>query len=163
VTKFQRLHVCAFSISLRKNTSIYVVCNIVSNSHVIYIYHIYPKALVTMTVTRKFFSILVSIVRFGHEVYPWQFVGMSILFAGLLMNDTMSLNDKAPKAKKEWERGYRAAYLFVFCCCFFFCAVQMLLSIVLQYHLFYYLLKKKQNKRREGAQTSLRFQMFISI
>jgi len=58
----------------------------------LFIFHIIrafsPVVLVTLTVTRKFFSVLVSILRFGHHVYPWQFLGMGVLFAGLVLGDT---------------------------------------------------------------------------
>ena len=41
---------------------------------------------VLITVTRKFFSILLSVVMFGHEVQIWQWVGVLSVFTGLVTN-----------------------------------------------------------------------------
>jgi UDP-galactose transporter B1 len=52
---------------------LFCLANAVGQLFIFYILRSFsPIVLVTLTVTRKFFSILVSIVRFGHAVYPWQ-------------------------------------------------------------------------------------------
>jgi UDP-galactose transporter B1 len=65
----------------------------------LFIFHIIrafsPVVLVALTVTRKFVSVLVSVVRFGHAVYPWQWLGMAVLFAGLAMGDLLGTSKPA--------------------------------------------------------------------
>jgi UAA transporter family len=39
---------------------------------------------VTVTITRKFFSILMSVALFGHPVAWWQWCGIFAVFAGLM-------------------------------------------------------------------------------
>jgi UDP-galactose transporter B1 len=63
---------------------------------------------VLITVTRKFFSILLSVVIFGHKVQSWQWVGCTMVFVGLLINTSGKLsageknkNDAGGKNKKD--------------------------------------------------------------
>jgi len=58
---------------------------------------------VLVTVTRKFFSILLSVIIFGHTVQWWQWIGVTSVFAGLLMNsiDKYLAKQAAAKEKKE--------------------------------------------------------------
>ena len=80
--------------------ALFSLANAVGQLFIFYIIRAFsPVVLVTLTVTRKFFSILVSILRFGHTVYPWQYLGMAVLFAGLVMGDAMG--SKGPKKKRD--------------------------------------------------------------
>jgi len=54
-------------------------------------------ACVKVCLTRKFFSILISILVFGHNVQWWQWLGVAIVFSGLLLN----LFDTYQYGKKE--------------------------------------------------------------
>mmetsp|Transcript_6667 Transcript_6667/g.9672 ORF Transcript_6667/g.9672 Transcript_6667/m.9672 type:complete len:371 (-) Transcript_6667:42-1154(-) len=58
---------------------------------------------VLVTVTRKFFSILLSILVFGHSVQYWQWLGVGAVFTGLFVNslDTYYAKSKKQKSKKE--------------------------------------------------------------
>ncbi len=63
---------------------------------------------VLITVTRKFFSILLSVVIFGHKVQSWQWIGCAMVFVGLLINTSGKLsaggknkNDADQKNKKD--------------------------------------------------------------
>lgn len=80
--------------------ALFSLANAIGQLFIFYIIRAFsPVVLVTLTVTRKFFSILVSIVRFGHHVYPWQYTGMAVLFSGLIM--TESAGRSKAKAKAE--------------------------------------------------------------
>ena len=46
-------------------------------------------ALVTVTVTRKLFSILLSVAFFGHQVSAGQLLGISLVFAGIVYEEKM--------------------------------------------------------------------------
>jgi len=55
----------------------------------------------TVTVTRKFFSILISVIVFGHEVNLMQWFGIGFVFAGLSVNIVAkSRSKKKPKEGK---------------------------------------------------------------
>lgn len=56
---------------------------------------------VLVTVTRKFFSILLSIVVFRHPVKYWQWLGVGAVFSGLVLNTIETYYSKAKKTKKE--------------------------------------------------------------
>lgn len=56
---------------------------------------------VLVTVTRKFFSILLSIVVFSHPVQYWQWLGVGAVFSGLVLNSLDTYNSKTKKTKKE--------------------------------------------------------------
>eukprot|EP00613_Pedinella_sp_CCMP2098_P024191 CAMPEP_0171718630 /NCGR_PEP_ID=MMETSP0991-20121206/20722_1 /TAXON_ID=483369 /ORGANISM="non described non described, Strain CCMP2098" /LENGTH=395 /DNA_ID=CAMNT_0012310033 /DNA_START=64 /DNA_END=1251 /DNA_ORIENTATION=+ len=75
--------------------ALFCLANAVGQLFIFYIIRAFnPVILVTLTVTRKFFSILISIVRFGHAVYPWQGFGMVILFSGLILTESAGRNKK---------------------------------------------------------------------
>lgn len=56
---------------------------------------------VLITVTRKFFSILISVLVFGHAVEWWQWGGVGFVFFGLLLNSWSKYRDAAPQSKIE--------------------------------------------------------------
>jgi len=66
--------------------------------------------LVTITTTRKFFSILGSVISYGHVVTLLQWGGVSLVFSGLII-DTFNKQDKksAPPDKKTKQK--RLLYL----------------------------------------------------
>ena len=50
-----------------------------------------------MTTTRKFFTILGSVVLFGNTLMTRQWIGTAIVFAGLILNDRFGKTVKAVK------------------------------------------------------------------
>ena len=57
---------------------------------------------VTVTITRKFFSILLSVVLFSHPVAPLQWVGIASVFAGLLYQPVeKAMRKKVKTAEKK--------------------------------------------------------------
>ena len=58
---------------------------------------------VLITVTRKFFSILLSVVMFGHKVEVWQWVGVLSVFTGLVSNSLDKFVSKRREVKIKRE------------------------------------------------------------
>eukprot|EP00934_Nitzschia_sp_Nitz4_P005379 Nitzschia sp. Nitz4//scaffold16_size188269//42829//44328//NITZ4_001780-RA/size188269-snap-gene-0.140-mRNA-1//-1//CDS//3329538484//5369//frame0 len=62
----------------------------------------------TITTTRKFFTILFSVIHFGHRFSPWQWVAVCMVFGGLYLSIAANNNKKKkpstspiPETKKE--------------------------------------------------------------
>lgn len=53
--------------------------------------------LTTVTTTRKFFTIMASVVYYGHTILPMQWLGVGIVFSGLVIN----IHHKYDKKKKK--------------------------------------------------------------
>lgn len=65
----------------------------------IFIFHTLAKfgsmALVTVTVTRKLFTILLSVFWFGHVMGGWQWVSVAVVFGGIGVEAFMKSGDKS--------------------------------------------------------------------
>jgi UDP-galactose transporter B1 len=59
--------------------------------------------LVTVTVTRKMLTMILSVVWFGHRLSPMQWVGVGLVFGGVFVEAQLSKQEKLAKdrAKKE--------------------------------------------------------------
>lgn len=49
------------------------------------VHHFSPLTCTTITTTRKFFTILLSVYKFGHVLSVWQWCSVTLVFAGLYM------------------------------------------------------------------------------
>lgn len=54
--------------------------------------------LVTVTVTRKMFTMILSILWFGHKISPMQLVGVGFVFGGIGAEGAIVRREKAQKA-----------------------------------------------------------------
>ncbi|KAI7158044.1 hypothetical protein KC349_g5193 [Hortaea werneckii] len=63
--------------------------------------HFGSLLLVTVTVTRKMLTMLLSVLWFGHRLSGWQWVGVGLVFGGVGVEGQIG---KLEKAKKERER-----------------------------------------------------------
>ncbi|KAI7225658.1 hypothetical protein KC330_g9073 [Hortaea werneckii] len=68
--------------------------------------HFGSLLLVTVTVTRKMLTMLLSVLWFGHRLSGWQWVGVGLVFGGVGVEGQIG---KWEKAKKERERRERVA------------------------------------------------------
>ncbi|KAI7674168.1 UAA transporter [Hortaea werneckii] len=66
--------------------------------------HFGSLLLVTVTVTRKMLTMLLSVLWFGHRLTGWQWVGVGLVFGGVGVEGQIG---KVEKAKKERERRER--------------------------------------------------------
>lgn len=57
--------------------------------------------LATITTTRKFFTILVSVVWFGHELQPKQWYGVGLVFSGLMIELVNKYMTKKPVKEEK--------------------------------------------------------------
>ena len=55
----------------------------------------------TMTTSRKFFSIFFSIIMYGHSVKPLQWVGIVVVFSGIIFDIVSSELRKRKKSKTD--------------------------------------------------------------
>ena len=55
----------------------------------------------TITTTRKFFTILFSVIHFGHQFSKWQWVSVCMVFSGLYLS--IVANSKGPS--KPWQQS----------------------------------------------------------
>ena len=55
--------------------------------------------LVTVTVTRKMLTMLLSVFWFGHSLHPWQWVGVGLVFGGIGAEAVVQKKEKEKKAR----------------------------------------------------------------
>jgi UDP-galactose transporter B1 len=69
--------------------------------------HFSSLLLVTVTVTRKMLTMLMSVVLFGHQVTQMQWVGVGLVFGGVGAEAVFNRREKAKKAaaKKKAEKA----------------------------------------------------------
>lgn len=58
------------------------------------IHHFSPLTCTTITTTRKFFTILLSVYKFGHVISVWQWCSVTIVFIGLYMEIVAKLFER---------------------------------------------------------------------
>ena len=65
--------------------------------------------LVTVTVTRKMFTMIISVVWFGHVLTKGQYLGVGLVFGGIGIEAELGKREKAKKAleKKKLEENAR--------------------------------------------------------
>lgn len=64
--------------------------------------------LVTVTVTRKMLTMIISVLWFGHSLSSMQWVGVACVFGGIGIEAELGKREKAAKARKL-EAEKRAA------------------------------------------------------
>lgn len=57
--------------------------------------------LVTVTVTRKMITMILSVVYFGHSLSGMQWFGVGLVFAGIGMEAELSKREKQKKLKEK--------------------------------------------------------------
>lgn len=67
--------------------------------------HFSSLLLVTVTVTRKMLTMLMSVVLFGHRVTPMQWVGVGLVFGGIGAEAEFKRREKAEKKKRAVAVG----------------------------------------------------------
>ncbi|CAM9703674.1 unnamed protein product [Chrysoparadoxa australica] len=80
----------------------FVLCAALGQACLFTIIHGYGSLVsVTVTITRKFFSILLSVYLFGHAVEWWQWVGMVMVFLGLCQSIVTKYSGGASKLEAK--------------------------------------------------------------
>ena len=59
----------------------------------------------TITTTRKFFTILFSVLHFGHSFSSLQWVSIGLVFSGLYLSIVVTNNKKGQEQEQEQEHG----------------------------------------------------------
>jgi solute carrier family 35 (UDP-galactose transporter), member B1 len=63
--------------------------------------------LVTVTVTRKMFTMILSVVAFGHRLSQMQWLGVGLVFGGIGVEAQIARNEK--RAKEAAKKAAKAA------------------------------------------------------
>ena len=90
--------------SVGRDVVLFSLCGAIGQVFIFYIIASFGSlTCVLVTVTRKFFSILLSIIIFSHAVQWWQWVGVGAVFTGLMANtiDKFYSKKSVVKAKEE--------------------------------------------------------------
>jgi len=90
--------------SVIRDVFLFSTCGAIGQIFIFYIITNFGSLMcVLITVTRKFFSILLSVVIFGHVVMWWQWCGVIMVFSGLLLNSLEKYyqNKQLQHKKKE--------------------------------------------------------------
>ena len=61
--------------------------------------------LVTVTVTRKMVTMMLSVVAFGHSLSPMQWLGVGLVFGGVGVEAQISRREKMAKTKAKGNKG----------------------------------------------------------
>ena len=60
--------------------------------------------LVTVTVTRKMLTMIISVVWFGHRLSGMQWLGVGLVFGGIGVEAELTKREKRSKAKAKLKR-----------------------------------------------------------
>lgn len=89
-----------------KDVLLFCICGAVGQ---IFIYHTLSKfsslLLVTVTVTRKMLTMLLSVVWFGHSLSGMQWLGVGLVFGGVGAEAAIGRREKAAKEKAKRKKG----------------------------------------------------------
>lgn len=92
---------CARHPEMIQNLILFGMCNAVGQHAIYFLVRNFGALVLSMTTTsRKFFTILLSIVWFGHPVTPQQWAGVSMVFTGLALDSVWSKRGKTPAKPK---------------------------------------------------------------
>jgi UDP-galactose transporter B1 len=69
------------------------------------IHHFSPLTCTTITTTRKFFTILLSVYKFGHVLDIWQWSSVGLVFGGLYLEIVSKFMEEKGSEVNEDERG----------------------------------------------------------
>jgi solute carrier family 35 (UDP-galactose transporter), member B1 len=69
--------------------------------------HFGSLLLVTVTVTRKMLTMIISVIWFGHRLTPMQWFGVALVFGGIGIESELSKREKRAKleAKAKEQEG----------------------------------------------------------
>lgn len=96
------LQFCREHPDVRYNIFAFCLCAAVGQVFIFWIIKEFGSLIsVTVTITRKFFSILLSIYKFNHRVTEYQWVGMFAVFLGLMMPPLQKILNPKPKAAAD--------------------------------------------------------------
>lgn len=71
------------------------------------IHHFSPLTCTTITTTRKFFTILLSVYKFGHVLDVWQWVSIGLVFGGLYLEIVAKLSEQHHGEDERKEVGIK--------------------------------------------------------
>jgi UDP-galactose transporter B1 len=95
------LHVITSSAEARFDITMFCVCASVGQVLIFTVMKEFGSlAWITISITRKLFTILVSVFMFGHTIKPIQWVGIASVFAGMTVEVGMGYLAKAAKTDK---------------------------------------------------------------
>lgn len=76
---------------------------VLTNSSIVYTLSTFSSVLlVTVTVTRKMFTMILSVVAFGHKLSQMQILGVGLVFGGIGVEAAIARKEKI--AKEEAKR-----------------------------------------------------------
>ncbi|KAL8909545.1 MAG: hypothetical protein Q9171_004990 [Xanthocarpia ochracea] len=94
--------------ALGKDLFLFSVCGAVGQIFIYYtLAHFSSLLLVTVTVTRKMLTMMLSVLWFGHSLSGMQWVGVGLVFGGVGAEGWIQRREKAAKEKAKKEMGKR--------------------------------------------------------
>ncbi|KAL8757452.1 MAG: hypothetical protein Q9184_004202 [Pyrenodesmia sp. 2 TL-2023] len=89
---------------------LFAICGAVGQIFIYYtLAHFSSLLLVTVTVTRKMLTMMLSVLWFGHRLSGMQWVGVGLVFGGVGAEGLIQRREKAAKERAKWkEAGKRA-------------------------------------------------------
>lgn len=88
-----------------KNVFAFAACGAIGQLFIFYtLAHFSSLLLVTVTVTRKMLTMVLSVMWFGHTLGKGQWVGVGLVFGGIGAEAIMQRKEKAKKVKEKEER-----------------------------------------------------------
>ena len=81
------------------------LCGAIGQVFIFHTLQVYSSLLlVTVTVTRKMMSMILSVVWFGHKIHGMQWLGIALVFGGIGGEAVMNRREKLEKQRKERAR-----------------------------------------------------------
>ena len=81
------------------------LCGAIGQVFIFHTLEVYSSLLlVTVTVTRKMMSMILSVVWFGHKIHGMQWLGVALVFGGIGGEAVMNRREKLEKQRKERAR-----------------------------------------------------------
>ena len=81
------------------------LCGAVGQVFIFHTLQVYSSLLlVTVTVTRKMMSMVLSVIWFGHKIHGMQWLGVALVFSGIGGEAVMNRREKLEKQTKQRQR-----------------------------------------------------------
>ena len=91
-----------------KDVLLFAACGAIGQVFIFYTLAKFSSLLlVTITVTRKMLTMLLSVMWFGHSLTPWQWVGVGLVFGGVGGEAAIARSEKIKKERLK-NRAFEA-------------------------------------------------------
>ncbi|GJJ72688.1 solute carrier family 35 (UDP-galactose transporter), member B1 [Entomortierella parvispora] len=97
---------CKTHPAILQDVALFSICGALGQCFIFYtLEHYGSLSLVTVTVTRKLFTILLSVVAYGHKLNPQQWVMVAVVFSGIGLEAYVKRSEKLAKISTSSEQS----------------------------------------------------------